>query len=166
MTERVREGLTPQDQGLVELRSIGIEKAKELRDKGIETARQMNVSGFLVVYSRTEMQECSEAVGPGAKSFYVKVAGEKIKTVLATRRSTSVQGERMKTLGQRIEDFGNLLGTTIAGGVAIFSDETHTDFVGAIAFSGGLPEQDEAICRTAVETSGLYTDLPNPPEIK
>ena len=144
--------------GLVEIKTIGVEKARELRDLGIETASKMDVSGFLVVFSRTGMQECSEATGK-ATPLNVHVALDKIKTVLAVRRSTRLQRKRMEGKGQSRDDFADQLGSLFGGGVAVFEDEGLTQFVGAMAFSGGTPEQDEEICKIAVEKSGLYTDL-------
>lgn len=145
--------------GLVEIKTIGVEKAIELRDLGIETAKGIGVSGFLAVFSRTGMQECSQAMDK-ATPLNVQIALDKIKTVLAVRRSTSLQRKRMEESGQSRDDFAGQLGSLFDGGVAIFADEDHTQFVGAIGFSGGTPEQDEEICKKAVEKSGLYTDLP------
>lgn len=153
-----------QDRGLVEIKTIGAEKALELRDLGIETAREMGISGFLTVHNFMGMQECAQVVGGKAIPQNVAVALDKIKSVIATRRSTSVQRERMKANNYPREDFANQLGSLFSGGVAIFADEELKEFVGAMAFSGGLPEQDEELCRRVVEKAGLYTDLPKKEE--
>lgn len=151
--------LSPDQRGLIELRSLDTGISLDILNYGVEKATEMGVSGFMVVYSRTGMQECSLAVGTMARPMHAQVALLKIKTVLATRCSTSVQKQKMEDAGQRLEDFGDILGTTIPGGVAVFSDKEAADFVGAIAFSGGKPEQDEVICREAVDIAGFYSDL-------
>lgn len=152
----------PKPEGaVVELKSIGVEGAVALREFALEAAQEMGVSGFIVVYSRTGMQETSQALG-SASPLSVEVANAKAKTVLAVRRSTSVQRDRMKEKDQSREDFGEQLGSLFGGGIAIFVDKEKTQFVGAIAFSGGTEEQDEEICRQAVEKIGLFTDVPKP----
>jgi len=143
---------------VVEIESINVEGAVALREAGIEIAREMGVSGFLTVYSRTGMEETSQAIG-AATPLNVEIARAKIRTVLAVRRSTSLQRERMEERGQSREDFGGQLGSLFSGGIAIFADEERTRFIGAMAFSGGTPEQDEEICRKAVEKIGLFTDV-------
>lgn len=153
-------GRTPEEQGLVEVRILGIEKAIEIRDRGIEIARAMGISGFLVIYGRDEMQLTSQAVGKAARPMFVNIALQKIETVLAARKSVSRQNETMQGRRQERHHLGDAIGTLLEGGVAIFSDEDHTDFVGAIAFSGGMAiEEDQEICRLAVEQAGLFTDL-------
>lgn len=142
----------------VELLAINVEGAVALRNVGVEIAREMGIPGFLAVYGRTGMEETTQAVAT-ATPLNVDIARAKIKTVLAVRRSTRLQAERMKEKGQAREDFGGQLGSLFGGGVAIFADEKKTEFVGAMAFSGGTPQQDEEICRRAVEKVGLYTDV-------
>lgn len=114
------------------------------------------VSGFAVVYSRTGMQEASLTVGDRATPLNVAVALDKIKTVLATRRSTTVQRERMELKKQNRDDFAGQLGSLFGGGIAIFRDG---EFVGAFAFSGGTQEQDDEIGVRSVLSCGFETDL-------
>ncbi len=142
----------------VEIRSLNEDGAIRLRTEGLAIARGMGIPGFIAVYSRTGMEETTQVQG-AATPLNVEVARAKIKTVLAVRRSSRLQRERMIEKGQTREDFGGQLGSLFGGGIAIFSDEAKTDFIGAMAFSGGTQEQDEEICRRAVENTGLYTDV-------
>ena len=142
----------------VEIRSINEDGAIRLRDEGLAVAREMGVPGFLAVYSRTGMEETTQVQG-AATLLNVEVARAKIKTVLAVRRSSRLQRERMAEKGQTREDFGGQLGSLFGGGIALFADEARTQFIGAMAFSGGTQEEDEEICRRAVERIGLYTDV-------
>lgn len=144
-----------------EIKTINVAGALALRKSAIEMAQQMGVSGFLTVYSRTGMEETSQAM-ESATPLNVKVAKDKIKTVLAFRRSSRVQRERMEEKDQLREDYGGQLGSLFGGGVAIFADEAQTEFIGAIAFSGGTQEEDEEICRRAVEVVGFFTDATAP----
>lgn len=147
------------DRGLIELKTIGVGKAVEMREKAIFAANTLGVSGYFVVVSRTGMIETSQAIGSKATPTNVEVAMAKIKTVLAMRRSTRLQKERMSEKGQSREDFGGTIGSLFGGGVALFEDEARTIFVGASAFSGGTEEQDEHICDHSAVTSGLFTDV-------
>ena len=144
--------------------SINVEGAVALREAGIEKARAMGISGFLTIVNDTGMEQASQVVGLTANPLTVEIARAKIKTVLAVHRSTSLQRRRMIEMGQSIDLFAGQLGTLFSGGVAAFADEALTQFVGAMAFSGATQEQDEEICRTAIERIGLYTDLPKYPE--
>lgn len=142
-----------------EIKKLSQAGAVHLRESGLELARQMELSGFLTVFSVNGMEECSQAIGESATPTHVEIAKAKIKTVLATHRSSSVQRARMQNMGQTREDLGNQIGSLLGGGVAIFADEKLTEFVGAIAFSGGTQDQDEAIARQAAESSGFFTDI-------
>lgn len=144
---------------LIERRTITPEAAIFLRDVGLEKARELGVSGFLMVFDAQGVQLTSQGVG-GHTHLSVEIATAKAKTVLAISRSTRVQRERMQSKSQNREDFGGQLGSLFGGGVAIFANEAKTEFVGAMAFSGGTEEQDEEICAIAITSLGLYTDLP------
>lgn len=150
---------TSPDKGLVELKTIGVEKAVEMRENAIFAATTRKISGYFVVVSRTGMVETSQAIGSKATPANVEIAMAKIKTVLAMRRSSRLQKERMLEKGQSREDFAGQLGSLFGGGVALFEDEARTVFVGAAAFSGGSEEEDEQICDHAAVTSGLFTDV-------
>ena len=152
------EKLKPTGSLVTELKSINVEGAVILRESALKKATLFELNGFLVVYSRTGMQETSQAIG-AASPLNVKIAEAKIKTVLAVRRSSSIQRDRMKAKGQTRGDFGGQLGSLFGGGVAIFADKELSQFIGAVAFSGGTEEEDEFICRKAVEEAGLFTDL-------
>ncbi len=43
---------------------------------------------------------------------------------------------------------------------AIFADKDRKEFVGAVAYSGGLDDQGERMCADATEMAGLFTDIP------
>lgn len=147
---------------LIERRTISPEAATFLREAGLQKARELGVSGFLMVFDALGLQLTSQGVGEH-KHLSVEIATAKAKTVLAVHRSTSVQRERMQSTSQNREDFGGQLGSLFGGGVVIFADEAKTEFVGAMAFSGGTEKQDEEICATAITSLGLYTDLLSKP---
>ena len=143
---------------LSELRTLSAEGAIALREAALENARENGVEGFLIIFDARGLQLTSEGLGRYNETNIV-IALAKAKTVLSIHRSTSVQRERMESKGQKREDFGDRIGSLFGGGVAVFADEAKIEFVGAMAFSGGTEEQDENICRTAVDSLGLYTDL-------
>jgi len=144
---------------LTEERSINIEGAIALREAVIKIAQKMGISGFLTIFGRNGIEQTSQVIGASAMRISIEVARARIKTVLAVRRSTNLQRERMKEKNQSREDFAGQLGSLFGGGVAIFADVAHTEFIGAMAFGGGTEEQDEEICRKAIEKVGLYTDV-------
>ncbi len=158
LQKELREQLLPRYL-LTEIKTLNTEGAVALREAGLEIAKSMGVSGFLAVYSRTGMEECSQAIGPSVTPTNVEVAKAKIKTVLAMRRSSRLQRERMEEKEQSREDFGDQIGSLFGGGVAVFADTELQEFVGAVAFSGGTQEEDEEIGRQAVEKSGFFTDV-------
>jgi uncharacterized protein GlcG (DUF336 family) len=138
--------------------ALGYEQAAELRDYGMEVSRERQIPGFLVVYGADGMQLASEA--NGGIPANVDIALDKIRTVLAFKRSTSIRRAGIEEGGYNRADFAGNVHTLFSGGVAIFADVERTKFVGAAAFSGGTQEQDEKICRLAIEGMGLHTDLP------
>lgn len=124
-----------EDERLVTFRTIGTDLALQMQEAAVAAA--MNVSGFVVVFSRTGMQECSRAVGRYAKPLNVRVALAKIETVLVRRQSTSVWRRMVEEERIRPEDYAGAIETLFCGGLAIFADDKCREFVGAIAFSGG-----------------------------
>lgn len=149
-------------EGLLTLKTIGTDLALKLQEEAVKAANGLGVSGFIVVYSRTGMQECSRAVGPNAKPLGVQIALAKIDTVLIRRESTGVWQRKIAKEGTRPENYAGAVKTLFGGGLAIFADEERKEFVGAIAFSGGEEWQDIEICWTAIHRVGLYTDEPIP----
>ena len=144
---------------LIELRTLSAQGAVALREAALEGARENSVGGFLIIFDAKGLQLTSEGLG-GYDETNIAIALAKAKTVLSIHRSTSVQRERMESKGQKREDFGDQIGSLFGGGVAVFADEAKIEFVGAMAFSGGTEEQDENICRTAIDSLSLHTDLP------
>ena len=136
--------------------TITAHAAKMLLDHAEGIAIKMGISGFAVVYSRTGMQEGSLAIGEGGTPLNVSIALDKIKTVLATRRSTSAQQKRMVSEGRDRADYAGQIGSLFGGGVALFHND---QFVGAMAFSGGTPDQDQELCVRAALAAGLQTDI-------
>jgi uncharacterized protein GlcG (DUF336 family) len=130
--------------------------AKRMLEHAEGVAEKMSISGFFVVFSRTGMQEASLAIGDKGTPLNVSVALDKIKTVLATRCSTSVQRRLMKQEGLDRADLAGQLGSLLSGGVAVFQNG---QFIGAIAFSGAPQEVDEECCVRIVEAAGLETDI-------
>src|ERR1035437_2796325 len=141
-----------------EVRTLSIDGAIGLREIGMQISQVKGVPGFLAVYDASGMEQTTQVIG-SATTLNVEIARAKIQTVLAVHRSSRLQRERMIENGQTSADFGGQLGSLFGGGIAIFADEAKTEFVGAMAFSGGTQEQDEEICRKTVEEIGLYTDV-------
>lgn len=138
-------------------------KAQEICATAAGISREMNATGCIIVSGLTRKRKLAfQAMGEPTLdiNFFRKVANSKLKTVYAFHQSTSITQANMQRDHESPADYGGAVGSTFAGGVAIFADEEHTQFVGAIVFSGGPQKQDEAICRKAVEQMGLYTDLP------
>lgn len=150
--------------GVSEMLTLNLDGAIAIQEAGIELATQMGIGGFIAVYSRTGLQECSQAVGSGTPRN-VDMTTLKIRTVLNFRRSTSEVERMLRENGYSREDYGEQIGTLLAGGVAIFADPGLQTFLGGAVFSGGKPDQDEEILRSAIEKSGLYTDLSPQQEI-
>lgn len=142
--------------------TLNVDGAKLVASESLSAARELNVGGFLIFLSRAGMQVYSEASGASARPAHVEIAHAKASTVLNMRKSTRRLAEWLvkERAGARPEDFGEQIQSLLAGGVAIFADETRSRFVGAVAFSGGSPEQDEYICLKGVYESGLYSDIP------
>ncbi|GEM_PF-2308002 len=129
-----------------------------------QQAEERNYSGLGIVFNADHEQLASLATGKGAHIDQMDVIMAKIRTVLATRRSISRQIEAMREKGRTREDYGGKLGGLIRGGAAIFKDPECKIFHGAAAYGGGPEDQDEVIVRNAVESIGLFTDLPQPEE--
>jgi len=135
-----------------------VELADELRLYAKKAATKAGISGFVIVFSSTGMQLCSSAVGPVLKPMSVQIAHAKIETVLARQQSVSVWLKKIEKTGTRPENYAGAIKTLFGGGLAIFADEAHTEFVGAIAFSGGEEWEDQEICQEAISATGLFTD--------
>ena len=142
--------------------TLNVEGAKVIAAASIVTAVELRVYGSILILSITGMQEYSQAFGASARPAHVDIAGAKATTVLNMRRSTRRLAEWLgaERVGARPEDFAGQIKSLLSGGVAIFADEAQSQFVGAAAFSGGSPEQDEYICLRGVYMAGLFSDIP------
>lgn len=144
--------------------TLTAESAIRLKDYAIIRAGNDGVKGFVAVYGSDGTQLTSEVVG-GANKINVAITEAKAQSVLATKRSTSAQRNRMAEKGQNYDYFAGQLGSLFGGGLPIFADHNLTQFVGAIAFSGGTEDQDEKICLDAIDTIELYTDVQPKPSL-
>ena len=81
---------------ITEEKSLNIEGAIALREAVVKIAQKMGISGFLTIFGRNGIEQTSQVIGNSAMSISVEVARARIKTVLAVRRSTRLQRERMK----------------------------------------------------------------------
>jgi uncharacterized protein GlcG (DUF336 family) len=133
--------------------------AKRMIEEAENIADQTDLSCFVVVVSRTGMQERSAAIGDGATPMNVEIALDKIKTVLAVRRSTTLQREWMSQKRQNRDDFAGQIGSLFSGGVAIL---LNGEFAGAMACSsvGSTPQMDDKVCLRSILAAGFETDLP------
>lgn len=124
-----------------------------------ELAEERGYSGLGMVTNAAHELVSAQATGSGAHEDQLEIIKSKIQTVLASRRSVSVQVAYMKTYGRTREDYGGSLGSMIPGGVALFKDPDLKIFIGAAAYGGGPAAEDEFIVRQAAEEKGVYTDL-------
>ena len=149
------------EEPLRQIQTIGVETALVLSKEAISTAFEGRVSGIVMVYGSDRTLLVAQAVGSKGTPTNVAVAMSKIKTVLNTRRSTRKQREFMEQEVRHRDDYADCLGSLLGGGVAIYDKppEEEGEFVGAIAFSGGTPTQDEEICVKAVMAVRLYVDI-------
>lgn len=149
------------EQFLGQIESINSQGAGSLKDAALEIAQSAGVSNILIlVFSREGALLSGQALGQVNRVNWV-IAEEKARTVLATRRSTSVQRKRLAETGNTREDYGKELGSLITGGVAIYKamdeDGMPTGFLGAIVASGAYPaEKDEEICVLALTGRFCY----------
>lgn len=142
-------------------RSLTGDAAYSLLAVAPEVADRAGLSGVYAVADGNGMLLGLLAIGEKPTPTNVAVVLDKIKTVVATHRSSRLQAERMKKNNQSPSDFGGALGSLFGGGVALFADKEKTEFVGAHAFSGGTPFEDEDFCLDAIRSSDLtlYSDV-------
>ena len=151
--------LSEKNNNIIEFKSITVYTAALLQEAGLEAAKKLNIkNGFLAVIDSRGAILSARAIGQPL-SLNVDVAIAKGKTVNAIHRSTSVQRERMAQANSTTNDYSGTLGSLFPGGVAIFLDENHSDYVGAIVFGGGTGEEDEIICLAPVLKAGFFTDV-------
>lgn len=142
------------------IRMLSPRMGEDLCRHAINAAEDLDVSGFVVVFDATLLQLASQAVGDGVSRLNVVLAMAKAQTVLNMHRSTSRQRGRLQEMNLQPGAFAGQIRTTLWGGVAIFADKKCTEFVGAIAFSGGNQEQDEHICTAAVALcANVFVDV-------
>ena len=141
--------------------AIAVEIAVVINNRAIAVAFEKRVSGLVMVYGSDGMLLSAQAAGSKGTPTNVAMAMSMIKTVLNTGNSTRKQRELMEQEARQREDYANRIGSLLDGGVAIYDKPSNEkgEFVGAIAFSGGTPEQNEEICVEAVTAGGLYTDF-------
>lgn len=144
--------------GLVVIETIGVEKALEMQRSAVAEAELLRISGYLEICDVLGVRLVARVVRQ-ANLIGCRIAEAKIQTVLSLHQSTSLRRARIEQNNYNVYDFGGMIGSTFGGGVAIFKDRELKTFLGAIAFSGGEPKEDEQICRVAVERVGLYTDV-------
>lgn len=120
--------------------------------------RGSGLSGFGVLMGREGLILRAQAFGACKKS-YQDVAFMKVETVWARGRST--WEEFLYELNNVLyrDNFGGLVKTLFAGGVAIYADSECTELVGALAFSGGPQWLDHETCRRSVLDVARNKDL-------
>lgn len=148
---------------VMETKTLTAEGAAALLNACLEQAKEMNLKrGFIGIFNRDGTLLASRAFGRVLK-LHETTACKKAETVITTQRSTSVQRDRMEALGAKPEYYGEgTLGSLFKGGVAIFLDPNHEEFVGAAAAGGGDENQDEMVCLLPVLQLGFYSDIPLP----
>ncbi len=145
--------VTLERSGLISELNLSVGKAVEMRDNALMF--NVGLTGFIAIADRKGMLLSAQVTGDGLSDMNVPLAFAKLRIVIAARRSSRLQIEKMTKAGINLANYADL-----GGGVAIFADKDRREFVGAVAFSGGSEEQDEQICVNAIETSGLFTDIP------
>lgn len=141
---------------------ITVETATVIKNRAIATAGKKRVSGLAIVFGSDGMLLAAQAAGSRGTPTDVAVAMSEIRTVLSTGNSTRRQRQIMEEEGSQRGDYADRIGSLLGGGVPIYdkpASEEEREFVGAVAFSGGTPEQNEQICVEAVLAAGLYTDI-------
>jgi len=116
------------------------------------------VSGYFTVFSQTGMQEAALAVGDDVTPLNVSIALDKIKTVLATQRSTRQHRQKMIEEGLDRSDFAGEIGSLLPGGVALYYNNK---FVGAIAFSSNSLVDEEEFCLKVLEGTAFDPERQN-----
>lgn len=135
------------------------EGAQAIAKASLLAAQELGVYGYLVVASREDLVLVSRAEGDLARPFHDQMARVKKNAVLAMRRSTRRIGEWLKYDDFDLEDFAGLIATSLPGGVAVFADSILEVFIGAVAFSGGSPVEDEYICLRGVSSIKAFSDI-------
>ena len=146
-------------EGLVSELKLSVGKAVEIRDTVL--AFSAGLKGVVAIADRTGMPLCLQVTdGDGLiGATFPSVLG-KLKKVVDAHKSNRVQRETMAARGIRpLSSTGELL-TDLDDGVAVFADKERQEFVGAVAYSGGLDDQGERMCIDAIEMAGLFTDIP------
>jgi uncharacterized protein GlcG (DUF336 family) len=138
--------------------TLSVRKALDIRDLAISIADEHRLIGSIVV-AGSLYEICGQLTDDEADPGTLLIARGKIQTVVNSRRSSSIQRDRIIEKHYRPEDFMGRMGSLFGGGVAIFADEQLRRFVGAAAFSGGDWTEDEELARQAIVESGLFTDL-------
>lgn len=139
--------------------ALSDEGAQVIADGSLHAAQELGVHGVLVIASREDLVLVSRAAGDLARPFHEQMARVKKNAVLAMRRSTRRLGDWLRDEQLKLEDFAGLITTSLPGGVAVFADSDLEVFIGATAFSGGTPEQDEYICLRGV-LDIAFSDIP------
>lgn len=145
-------------EGLISELNLSVGKAVEIRDTVLSLTA--GLIGVVAIADRKGMLLSLQVTGDGLRDMNVPLVLGKLKTVVASQRSTRLQRERMLEAGIDLANYGGELGNLFGGGVAAFNDKDRTEFVGAVAYSGGPEDQDEQVCVEAIEMAGLFTDIP------
>lgn len=135
---------------------------RKIVEKGMITAHHIGVRGVMVVVSReglTVGYDVNHGLDNEARPFHEKMARKKVEAVQAMNMSTRKIEEWMGKNHRRPEHFAELIPTTLGGGVVIFADRDLKKPVGAVAFSGGEPEEDEIICIDGIWHAHFYSDI-------
>lgn len=148
----------------IERSSLSPEAARLIKDKGLEIARGKGISGgVMAVMDREHLLLTLESYGT-ARPSHPPVAVDKAHTVVNYQTSSRGMGERMVELGLNKDDLAGQVKSTAGGGVGIWKDPEYKIFLGATAFSGGTPDQDEDVSYEAVQAAGFYSRITPRPE--
>ena len=144
--------------GLVLLLSISPDTAEQMVKVAKEKAEELSLKKIAIGVMGMERFLLASASGGGVTPNNVDTVERKLDTVMNTRRSIHVQKAYMEREKIRPSNYGLSIRTLFDGGLAVFADPELTQFVGAIAASGGSGWEDARCCVAGLESVGLFTD--------
>lgn len=150
--------VTNTDDGLITLKSISPDAANRMVQFALAKAKGLGVKKIAIGIMGIEGFMLASATGGGVTPNNDLAMRNKLETVIATRRSIHKQIRHMEKKGINPANYGEAIKTLFIGGLAVYADEGLTQFVGAIAASGGTSKQDVEIAFAGVDNLSYHTD--------
>lgn len=144
--------------GLVTLKSISPAAANRMVQFALAKAVELKLSKIAIGVMGIEGFMLASVTGGGVTPNNDIALRNKLETVIATRRSIHKQISHMKEKKIDPANYGDAIKTLFIGGLAVYADVELTQFVGAIAASGGTSMQDVLVAVNGVDNMSYYTD--------